>query len=732
MILVAFLPTVVAQGVPSSECPALTWDETRDGDRTVYRLTPACAALFECPAGFYCPAGAYTTSSEADALAYFTSTWSPDTSRCFPHQGFNSTTWSYRCTCGFGFWCATNTALPRFCPKEYYCRTPATINECRAGQYCKEGSVFGRPCTRFSNCPKESSRPQGSGGAIVVFIVLIFIAFLAFRIYAAVKDRRKEAANREMEDYLASLLESVRPPASSAAAREEEDLELKDVENKGDDEELGGDTDSSSSGFHIEFTDLRLTLPNGVTIMRGPCGEFVPGRSCAIMGASGAGKTTVMNLITGKVQKTSGTIKVNGEECESLEKWKSRVAFVPQEDVMHRRLTVLQNVEFSAYLRLPANLPDDQKHAKINKTLVALKLDAIKHSIIGDEFQRGISGGQRKRVNVALELVADPKVCFLDEPTSGLDSVSATDLCQMLRRLAEGDNLTIAAVIHSPGPAAFAAFHDFMLLQTGGRPVYAGPMPEVEAYFGSIGFKYDPTTMVDPFADYIMKAVAGTHKPDLDIATLTFDGDEWDHMTAFHELWHIKIGKEKPKSDDEFEVAFAEDMTLCTSVLRSLQDVAYHHFIDYPMRVMRQLCPTHTADPDRPTPNSCQCFALCFKRACRQVYATFANFLVSSIVVFFAIGAFMAAISPSNLNVLGGYPEDICLKQYPGLKARCRDLQQNNYVTALQFVGFIVAAANSAVAAATFGAEQPIYWREASTNLNTPAYFFAKVRRVFF
>ena len=121
--------------------------------------------------------------------------------------------------------------------------------------------------------------------------------------------------------------------------------------------------------YKIEFEDIRLVLPDGTTIMRGPSGCFLPGTSTAIMGASGAGKTTIMNLVTGKVKKTSGVIRVNGEECASLAKWRSRVAFVPQEDVMHRELTVLENLEFSAYTRLPATWAPSRKQALVFKVL---------------------------------------------------------------------------------------------------------------------------------------------------------------------------------------------------------------------------------------------------------------------------------------------------------------------------------------------------------------------------
>ena len=185
---------------------------------------------------------------------------------------------------------------------------------------------------------------------------------------------------------------------------------------------------------------------------------------------------------------------------------------------MHRELTVFENLEFSAHTRLPADWAPSRKQQMIFKVLDSLNLAAIQRSKIGDEFERGISGGQRKRVNVGLELVADPKVLFLDEPTSGLDSVSATELSEMLRSIAEADGLTIAAVIHSPGPAAFAAFHRFLLLQTGGRLVYAGPTRDVETYFGAIGFPYPRGDTLDTMADYILKCVAGGKQTQSDCA----------------------------------------------------------------------------------------------------------------------------------------------------------------------------------------------------------------------
>jgi ABC-type sugar transport system ATPase subunit len=139
------------------------------------------------------------------------------------------------------------------------------------------------------------------------------------------------------------------------------------------------------------------------------------------MGASGAGKSTFISLITGKAKRTSGTVTVNGEVVNTLQDHPScrgRIGFVPQEDVMLRDLSPSEIIAFSARFRLPASLTSAEVQRRINECIDVLELEKVKDDVVGDERTRGISGGQRKRVNVGIELVADPKVLFLDEVCS--------------------------------------------------------------------------------------------------------------------------------------------------------------------------------------------------------------------------------------------------------------------------------------------------------------------------
>ena len=412
---------------------------------------------------------------------------------------------------------------------------------------------------------------------------------------------------------------------------------------------------------------------------------------------------------------------------------------------------MLQNIAFSASLRLPTTMSEEDKALRVRDALKVLRLDQVRHSIIGDEMQRGVSGGQRKRVNVAIEIVADPSVLFLDEPTSGLDSVSSTELARMLGDIARRKRLTIAAVIHSPSPAAFAAFTDLILLQTGGTPVYVGKLPGCEPYLASIGFTYPRGEKNgEPFADYMMGVVAGIYKPDH-----YNDLENWDRITAFGDLWKahlegerpdlqgVKEGKTKARRTSAIirktRKTAAEEQALqrkrstcflmkCLYRITDTIGLILTDLYEKPEAVMSQ-CKIRDEDPQRPQAGFVLQFRLCFVRAMRQSYGSFRSFVMGCVLTNLGIGLMLGVLMDMGdyLNVLGSYPEDICWRQYPLLIYACLGLQANSYVAALNFIAFIVIGAGAAVATNTFGAEKVIYWRESSTGLNSVAYFSAKV-----
>eukprot|EP01119_Soliformovum_irregulare_P018968 TRINITY_DN5922_c0_g1_i1.p1 TRINITY_DN5922_c0_g1~~TRINITY_DN5922_c0_g1_i1.p1 ORF type:complete len:966 (-),score=184.84 TRINITY_DN5922_c0_g1_i1:909-3488(-) len=260
----------------------------------------------------------------------------------------------------------------------------------------------------------------------------------------------------------------------------------------------------------VETIDLsfeKLGLVNkksGQVLLEGVTGSVNHGEMCIVMGPSGCGKSTFIHTLAGRAPygKTTGHVYINGR-LENIMSYSEVIGFVPQEDVMIRSLKVKEILEHAAEVRL--RLSSDERQAFIENILDMLGLSHIRYSIIGDEDVRGISGGQRKRVNVGIELVSDPTVLLLDEPTSGLDSSSSKAICDSLQQLCTL-GMTVIAVLHQPRYEIFEMFHKVLLLGKGGKTIYFGPTNQVEAYFESIGFVCPPK--VNP-PDYFMDVISG-------------------------------------------------------------------------------------------------------------------------------------------------------------------------------------------------------------------------------
>ncbi|CAH8283804.1 unnamed protein product [Eruca vesicaria subsp. sativa] len=241
--------------------------------------------------------------------------------------------------------------------------------------------------------------------------------------------------------------------------------------------------------MELSFQDLTLTLKsNGKHLLRCVTGTMKPGRITAVMGPSGAGKTSLLSALAGKAVgcNLSGLILINGKQL-SIHSYKKIIGFVPQDDIVHGNLTVEENIWFHAKCRLPAEQSKADKVLVVERRVIdSLGLQAVRSSLVGTVEKRGISGGQRKRVNVGLEMAMEPSILFLDEPTSGLDSASSQLLLKALKHEAlEGVN--ICMVVHQPSYSLFKTFNDLVLLAKGGLTVYHGPVENVEEYFSRLG-----------------------------------------------------------------------------------------------------------------------------------------------------------------------------------------------------------------------------------------------------
>ena len=259
--------------------------------------------------------------------------------------------------------------------------------------------------------------------------------------------------------------------------------------------------------FSIKFKNLGLKLKlNNKTVLKNVSGEFFHSQLIAIMGPSGCGKSTFLNTLCGRAYygDMTGAIHINHKTDNMLNHRKS-VGFVPQEDVVFDMLTVYENLMYSCELRLFQASKSKRKQI-VEDVIHLLELENIRNSVVGSVEKGGISGGQRKRVNIGMELVADPSILFLDEPTSGLDSASASVVLSALKELTHL-GITIIAVIHQPKYSIFDMFDQLLLLGTGGETVFCGPVTRVKDYFEFLHFKMFEANA--NLADFIIDVCAG-------------------------------------------------------------------------------------------------------------------------------------------------------------------------------------------------------------------------------
>jgi ABC-type multidrug transport system ATPase subunit len=206
------------------------------------------------------------------------------------------------------------------------------------------------------------------------------------------------------------------------------------------------------------------------------------GNLIGIMGGSGAGKSTLLNILCGKLMPQSGKITINGYDIHKEEsKIEGIIGFVPQDDLLMEELTVFANLHLNARLCL-SNLPENELLSRVNKVLSDLDLEEIRDLKVGSPLNKFISGGQRKRLNIALELIREPAVLFVDEPTSGLSSMGSEKVMWLLKEQALKGRLVIVN-IHQPYSDIYKLFDRFLVLDKEGHVIYKGNSIDAITYF---------------------------------------------------------------------------------------------------------------------------------------------------------------------------------------------------------------------------------------------------------
>ncbi|XP_076921124.1 ABC transporter G family member 16-like [Bidens hawaiensis] len=277
-----------------------------------------------------------------------------------------------------------------------------------------------------------------------------------------------------------------------------------DISNNGKDDQTPAHrvfemTETSPLPFVLSFNNLtysvkvrsKMALFGGApatykVLLNDISGQARDGEIMAVLGASGSGKSTLIDALANRISKESlkGTVTMNGEALESR-LLKVISAYVRQDDLLFPMLTVEETLMFAAEFRLPRTLSKNKKKLRVQALIDQLGLRNAAKTVIGDEGHRGVSGGERRRVSIGIDIIHDPIILLLDEPTSGLDSTSAYMVFNVLQRIAQSGSIVIMS-IHQPS-YRIVGLLDRLLFLSRGQTVYSGPPANLQSYFSDFG-----------------------------------------------------------------------------------------------------------------------------------------------------------------------------------------------------------------------------------------------------
>jgi len=435
------------------------------------------------------------------------------------------------------------------------------------------------------------------------------------------------------------------------------------------------DAGAKPGGNSVEWTGLGYSLEAGggrKQILADCSGQVLQGEVCAVLGPSGAGKTSLMNILAGRLAKggrfksqIDGAVSLGGAVLDPVQHQR-RFAYVMQDDALHATSTPRESIAFSAKYRCLGK-SQHELDALVQGCIDKLGLGACADSIIGNELIKGLSGGEKKRTSIAIELVSSPQVLFLDEPTSGLDAFSAHAVVMNLKRLAKETGAVVICTIHQPSSEVFHAFDKCIFLAKG-KTVYNGAVADLAPHFAAQGY---------PCKE--------------------------GHNVADHVMWQIQSVEEK---------AIAQLADACTERLRKQVEA-----IEQQRRGS-----TTKFEALRSAPFHAQLAGL-FRREVRNAVrdkatlgarfggTTFLSVLVA--IIFFGAGKPESTTEQCQVTDGGVVCQEV------------HDLQSHMGVVILLSINGMFGAAMPTLL--TFPSERPVFLREASAGMySASAYFFAK------
>ncbi|KAK1932327.1 ABC transporter G family member 11 [Phytophthora citrophthora] len=251
-------------------------------------------------------------------------------------------------------------------------------------------------------------------------------------------------------------------------------------------------------------------------ILKNVSGRCAPGELTAVMGPSGCGKTTLLDILADRISSGTiqGDIHLNGD-TRNVKTFRAVTSYVAQEDSLLGSFTVLETLEMAARLSLPSFIKNQAIVERVQTVIDEMGLRVCEHTLVGDIFRKGISGGQKRRLSIAIELLSDPSILLLDEPTSGLDSASTHNVMQFVSRLCQ-EKKTVICTIHQPSSLVYEMFSNVVIL-TAGETVYFGPRTEILDHFSASG--YSCPMYMNP-AEYFISLVNSDFEGHADIKKL--------------------------------------------------------------------------------------------------------------------------------------------------------------------------------------------------------------------
>ncbi|KAK0610160.1 hypothetical protein B0T17DRAFT_500903 [Bombardia bombarda] len=447
---------------------------------------------------------------------------------------------------------------PVICQAGWYCPRSANGRQtfiCPKGTYCQPGAPSPTPCSIGSSCPEGSSFERFLIPIVIVLVLdlLLLIGMLLLKYRSNLKKNarshrfdmvNKPKAPGVVKGFTAAITGYKQLPDDQQRETELEMSPMVDAtyipgrqdvwsgfaaldmpydhgamhadkvepgytpEIRAFVESMRKATDASDFGLSFGYNQLTFQ-PKGVNrpILQNVTGSIKRGSLTAIMGGSGAGKSTFVNVLMGKTVYTNGVVSINNTPGK-LKRYKKLIGYVPQDDVVLPELTVYENILHSARIRLPCTWKDSDIKAHVNSVIDCLELSHVRDSLVGSVGKPVISGGQRKRASIGMELAAAPMAIFLDEPTSGLDATAASSIMRTLKALARL-GISVIVIIHQPRLEIFDMLDDLILLANG-QLIYEGPESEVREFFEHVGFQFSSHAN---FGDVVTDIITGNGRP---------------------------------------------------------------------------------------------------------------------------------------------------------------------------------------------------------------------------